>query len=110
MALALVLRIASGRLAPHWPAALGCGFALGVAGLSKYHALPIGAGLMGTLISWARRQHFRSDFLFFLLVVWVGLFVTLPVWIWNAADDFASFRFQGDHGFGGLQLNLLAAA
>lgn len=84
------------------------GLSLGFAGLFKYHAAPIAAALLGALL-WYRRRELRDDALFWLALMISGLVITLPVWVWNYQHDFASFRFQGSHGFGNLSLQPLAA-
>jgi hypothetical protein len=85
------------------------GVALGLMGLSKYHALPLGAGL-GLAVVILRRHLLVREWRFYVGVLVTGIIVTLPVWIWNATNDWASFRFQGAHGFEGLSVNVLAAA
>ncbi len=79
------------------------GALLGLAGVFKYHALPIGAG-MGLALLFARRSTFKADLGFWCSVLVAGLTMTLPVWIWNIQNDWASIRYQTEHGMGGLQL------
>ncbi|WP_324948671.1 ArnT family glycosyltransferase [Oligoflexus sp.] len=77
------------------------GVLLGMAGLFKYHALPVGAGLMVSLL-WLRRYNLRQDFSFWCSVLVFGLVMTTPVWVWNIQNDWASVRFQTQHGMGDL--------
>jgi 4-amino-4-deoxy-L-arabinose transferase-like glycosyltransferase len=85
------------RLTLPWALAFGC--SLGLAGLFKYHALPVGGGLALGLL-WIRRLHLKHDLPFWCLTFVCGFVACLPVWIWNWQNDFASFRFQTQHGFG----------
>ena len=105
------LRAASSERGRAWRWVLPAGLAVGAAGLCKYHAAPIACGLgIGLLIYGSRRQRL-VEFVGFLIVTAVlALLVTSPVLIWNAAHDWASFRFQSAHGFAGLSFTPLAAA
>ncbi len=79
------------------------GLLLGLAGIFKYHALPIGGGLLLALLA-TRRQTIRQDLGFWVSVVLAGLLMTTPVWVWNIQHDWASIRYQTQHGMGGLKL------
>lgn len=73
-----------------WP---GAGMALGLAMMSKYHAVLFAVAAMIALIltPQGRRQFARPG-------LWIGLALAvagaLPVVIWNATHDWASFSFQ----------------
>lgn len=87
---------ASARLS--WKEGVLLGLFLGLAGLFKYHALPLALGsLLGFIF--VRRRELTNDLLFYLTVFVVGFLVCLPVWIWNLDHDFASIRYQSEHGF-----------
>ncbi|WP_141734283.1 ArnT family glycosyltransferase [Oligoflexus tunisiensis] len=81
---------------------LAWGFVLGLAGIFKYHALPMGLGL-GAALFWLRRGRARTDLMFWLNALGMGLLVTTPVWVWNLQHDWASIRFQTRQGFGDLK-------
>lgn len=75
------------------------GLALGAAGLSKYHAALLGAGALVFMLTdvTARRWLRRGG-------PWLALLVALacvvPVFVWNAQHDWASFRFQAGRAAG----------
>ncbi len=74
-----------------WPLA---GFWIGLAGLSKYHAVLFAAGLLIYLVSTpAQRKLLRHP------ALWVGAAIALvmvsPVLIWNAEHHWVSFAYQG---------------
>jgi len=76
---------------PRWILA---GLLLGLAVLSKYHAIIFAAGFFGYLIASARgRALLRAPGPW--LAALVALAVFSPVLLWNHAHDWASFRFQG---------------
>jgi len=91
-----------------WTTWIIAGAALGVAGLAKYQAALAGLGVLLFLLSTREgRQLLRHP------APWIGaataLAVTSPVLIWNAMNDWASFRFQGaraatDGGFHPLRV------
>lgn len=74
------------------------GLCLGLAGLFKYHALPLAFGLMLGFI-WVRRKTIDQDIGFYILSALLGALLCMPVWIWNSLHDWASFRYQAAHGF-----------
>ncbi|MGN6514222.1 MAG: glycosyltransferase family 39 protein, partial [Rhizomicrobium sp.] len=92
---------------------LVAGLLVGLAAISKYHALVFAAGAFGFLASTARgRAVLRTPGPWLALGAVAIIFA--PVLIWNAQHDWISFRFQGgragSHHFGGgLFLSLLAA-
>ena len=73
---------------------LAAGLFAGLALLSKYTALFLGAGLVLYLVSHRERWHWLQPW-----QVWAGgavaLLVLLPNLVWNAQRDWASFAFQG---------------
>jgi 4-amino-4-deoxy-L-arabinose transferase-like glycosyltransferase len=83
-----------------WAPWIALGLALGAAGLSKYHAVLLGLGIAGFLVTdvearqWLRRPQ-----------PWVALLIAVvcaaPVLLWNAQHDWVSFRFQGTRASGG---------
>lgn len=80
-----------------WASLLG--LALGLGFCSKYHM-----GLFGILaiawLTWERK--FSRDLVVPILACVVFFFIfSSPVWIWNAQNDFVSFKFQMNHGLGG---------
>jgi len=81
----------------YYLAGLAAGFAL----LSKYTAVLLLPGLVGfALCSSLRRKMLWREF---GLAIGLALLVFLPVIIWNAGQDWVSFRFQLNHGFAAPQ-------
>ena len=83
---------------PTWYLALGFGLAMGLGFTSKYVMIlfPLSLLPLVLLSKQVRNPFFRQFPLIFLGVI-VG---TFPVWIWNYMNDFASLKFQADHGLG----------
>ena len=83
----------------HWAAWIAFGVALGLAGLSKYHAVLLAVGALLFLASdtharsWLRRGQPW-------LAVLIAAACALPVFIWNAQHDWISFRFQAGRAAG----------
>jgi 4-amino-4-deoxy-L-arabinose transferase-like glycosyltransferase len=78
-------------------AGLAAGFAL----LSKYTAVLLLPALLGFLFcSSYRRQLFQPPV---WLAIGFALLLFSPVILWNAGQDWVSFRFQMNHGFAGQQ-------
>lgn len=75
------------------------GLALGVAGLSKYHAALLGAAMAVFVITdrVARRWLARPQP---YVAVLIALLCVVPVFAWNAQHDWISFRFQGSRAAG----------
>ncbi len=94
---------------PGLRAGLAAGLIAGFAGLFKYHAAPIFAGLFLGLAA-ARNWDFRRTKIFWGTTLVTGLVTTLPVWIWNAQNNMASFTFQANRGIAGANFNLLRAS
>ncbi len=76
----------------------GAGLALGGAFLAKYTAILLPMGLViACLVHPALRRRFAEPGPWVASVIALGLFV--PVVVWNAYNDWTSFRFQLGHGF-----------
>ncbi|HYW51055.1 MAG TPA: glycosyltransferase family 39 protein, partial [Gemmatimonadaceae bacterium] len=75
------------------------GLALGAAGLSKYHAVLLGAGALVFMVTDARSRRWLVR-----VEPWIALLVALacvvPVFVWNARHDWVSFRFQSGRAAG----------
>lgn len=84
------------------------GIVLGFCGICKYHAAPLALGLLVGFMM-VRKRKFWQEWGFYIGMVLLGLIVTTPVWWWNYQHDFVSFRFQGEHGFGGLSIDFSSA-
>lgn len=88
--------------------AVWVGFFLGLGLLSKYHVVPLGFGLFLGFLWCCGLSQLKFQFKYWLTVMVLLLLVSSPVIIWNAQNDWASFRFQSNHGFEGFHLNLRA--
>lgn len=81
-----------------WTNYIGFGSALGLGFCSKYHIalfLPLGILYLTYDKKWKAlsvKKSFASAF--------VAIMFSLPVFIWNYQNDWASFRFQLERGFG----------
>lgn len=75
------------------------GVMLGLTFMSKYHAvfLVYGAGLFALFNKDARKWILHPGP---YLAVFIAAIISLPVVIWNAQNDWASFAFQGGRAFG----------
>ena len=83
-----------GRPPSLWRTWIIAGLWIGLAGLSKYHVVLFGVGLLGYMISSpSRRIILRHP------APWVGATIALaifsPVIVWNAEHHWVSFIFQG---------------
>lgn len=74
------------------------GFLLGLAGLSKYSAVFLAAGLAIFFLALLKG---RIPLLGIALATLIGSLVVSPVLFWNATQDWISFRYQGGHVSGG---------
>lgn len=86
------------RLPPsswHWAL---LGLILGFAGLSKYSAVFLALGLFIYILAAHKRPLPITGILIMLAV---GLCTASPVFVWNAANDWISFKYQGGHVAGG---------
>jgi len=74
------------------------GLALGLAGLSKYHAALFALGAFAFLLATPHRFHLRTPAPW--LAAAVAALVVSPVVIWNAENGWVSFLFQSSRGAG----------
>jgi 2-amino-4-hydroxy-6-hydroxymethyldihydropteridine diphosphokinase len=103
----LVIGIARRDYLPWWTGIV-LGLLLGGAGLSKYHAAVMAAGLLGWLL-WRRSRRLAGEWSFWICLIVTGLAVVSPVIWWNVSNDWASIRFQGSRGLAGGSLDLVPA-
>lgn len=83
---------------PKWWLSLAFGLSMGLGFTSKYVMVLFPLSLFPLVVlSRQVRNRFFRQFPWIVLGVVVG---TLPVWWWNLANDFASIRFQTEHGLG----------
>lgn len=75
------------------------GLTLGLAGLSKYHAVLFAVGALAFLLATPHRRRLAT--LGPWLAAPVALAVVSPVLIWNAENQWVSFLFQSSRGGGG---------
>lgn len=74
------------------------GVSLGLGFCAKYHIVLFVPFILAYLFAERRFQEVS-----FKKILWTfvgGFICSLPVLLWNIQNDFASFRFQIDHGFG----------
>lgn len=90
-----------------WTAWLVAGLCFGLAGLSKYSALFVVAGLAIFLLATEHRRWLMHPAPY--LGALVAALAVSPVIVWNIANDWASLRFQAGRG-GGRGLTLSAFA
>ena len=74
------------------------GLVLGLAGLSKYSAIFLALGLA---IYFLGALGGRLPLTGVAVTVAVGMLIVSPVFLWNAAHDWISFKYQGAHVSGG---------
>ena len=103
----LVIGIARRDYLPWWTGIV-LGVLLGGAGLSKYHAAVMAAGLLGWLL-WRRSRRLAGEWSFWICLIVTGLAVVSPVIWWNVSNDWVSIRFQGSRGLAGGSLDLVPA-
>lgn len=82
---------------PNWSRAILLGIALGLTGLSKYHAALLPPII---LFWWCENRKFREILQWIIPVTITALLVLLPVIVWNYQHDWISFKFQIAHGLG----------
>ncbi len=76
----------------------GLGLSLGLGFCSKYHiVLFVLSGIISIILTKKWRQLRKSGILLTLLL---GFVFSLPVLIWNSQNEWSSFLFQINHGFG----------
>ena len=87
-------------LSGSWVPWIALGIALGGAGLSKYHAALLGAGVAAFMVTdtSARRWFTRPQP---YVAVLLAMASVIPVFVWNAQHDWVSFRFQAGRAAGG---------
>jgi Dolichyl-phosphate-mannose-protein mannosyltransferase len=83
-----------------WTPWLALGLALGAAGLSKYHAALLGAGLVAFAVTDARARRWLSRPAPYAAIL-IALLCVAPVFVWNAQHEWVSFRFQAGRASGG---------
>jgi 4-amino-4-deoxy-L-arabinose transferase-like glycosyltransferase len=94
-----------------WRWWIAAGVAAGVAVLSKYHAVFLFVGGMTFIVTRGDARHWLRHPGPYVAAV-IALSFAMPVIVWNAQHDFASFRFQAGrataHGihFGALSQNV----
>ncbi len=86
---------------PNFKSALALGSALGLGFCAKYHIVIFVLVLIGYLSFEKLWSRIKLSHLF--AVILSGAILSLPVLIWNSQNDFASFKFQLDHGLGESQ-------
>ncbi|MGC8534634.1 MAG: ArnT family glycosyltransferase [Rhizomicrobium sp.] len=98
------IALGEGQSHASWGRWLVIGLTIGLAGLSKYHAVLFGLSLLGFIAATPRlRPLFRQPQPYLGLMT--ALVIFSPVLIWNAEHGWVSFAFQGDRaGFHGIQL------
>ena len=85
-------------LKPTWPMSLLFGLSMGLGFSGKYMMVLFTLSLLPLLLfSKNVRRAVKSQILWLFLGALLG---ALPVWLWNAMNDFASFKFQAAHGLG----------
>lgn len=83
---------------PNLKMALFLGLAVGLGFSSKYMMVLFALSLLPFV---ALSPSLRAVFLRQLPILFLGAVIgALPVWLWNFAHDFASFKFQTAHGLG----------
>jgi 4-amino-4-deoxy-L-arabinose transferase-like glycosyltransferase len=86
------------RKQPVWWMALALGLSVGLGFSSKYVMVLFVLSLLPEI--WLERQT-RSNFSKQIGWIFLGVITgAAPVWLWNVMNDFASIRFQLDHGLG----------
>lgn len=84
--------------------AIFVGIFLGLGFLSKYQIAPIGLGFLIGLAWYCGLNHWRFLLKYYFIVCVFALFVSSPVFIWNAQNHWSSFQFQTQHGFKGFHI------
>lgn len=79
-----------------WSLALGVAMGLGFS--SKYMMVLFALSLLPVVLWTPASRH--SFFKNLFVLVLGGAVGTLPVWLWNFTHDFASLKFQAEHGLG----------
>lgn len=82
--------------APTSKQGLALGAALGLGACAKYHIVIFVPIALAYLLANRRREAFRPVTIASVIVA--GLVISSPVWLWNAMNEWVSFRFQLGHG------------
>jgi hypothetical protein len=82
-----------------WRRWLVVGVALGLAGLSKYHAALLGVGMLAFIATDAHARRWVTRAAPYAATL-LAMALVLPVFVWNAQHDWISFRFQGGRSVG----------
>lgn len=86
------------RERPEWPLALAFGVAMGLGFASKYVMVLFALSVLPLVfVSPDLRRALPRSLPWLLLG---GALGSLPVWLWNMMHDFASIKFQAEHGLG----------
>lgn len=73
---------------------------------SKYQAAPVALGLFFAIVCIRGvKNTFTRDFIFWILTIGCAMFAISPLILWNLKYNFASFQFQGQHGFADWTFN-----
>ncbi len=86
--------------------AIPFGIFLGISALAKYHAFPIAVGFFLATVAFRGIKSLPKDILFWLVVIVTSAFIASPVFIWNIQNHWASFQFQGQHGFADMSFSV----
>jgi 4-amino-4-deoxy-L-arabinose transferase-like glycosyltransferase len=79
---------------------IACGVALGGAFVAKYMAVLVGGAIAAAVVTHPRlRSQLKRPGPYLAAIASIAVFS--PVVLWNAIEDWVSFRFQLGHGFGG---------
>lgn len=79
---------------------------LGIAALSKYHALPIALGFFTASLILRGKKKLLLDIPFWITTIIISIIISSPVIIWNYLNNFASIHFQSQHGFSGFTFQI----
>jgi 4-amino-4-deoxy-L-arabinose transferase-like glycosyltransferase len=80
-----------------WTLWLGVGVAFGLAGLSKYSAVLTALGAIGFVATSPKHRRWLGSPEPYVAAL-VALLIVSPVFLWNEAHGWVSFRFQGGRG------------
>jgi 4-amino-4-deoxy-L-arabinose transferase-like glycosyltransferase len=73
------------------------GLSLGAGALSKYNMIFFVPGVAVTILAFKRYRYLVATRRYWLMVLFAAL-GTFPILYWNMTHDWASFKFQFDHG------------
>jgi len=76
------------------------GLFLGLCIISKYQAAPLAIGIFLAIVCFRGiKNTIKHDIIFWIATILKTLLISSPLIIWNFQNHFASFKFQGSHGF-----------